>query len=167
MTAISVVLFAGSCNTKPSTGESQAITPTFNLETAKAEIEDANRRFMTVLANGDSIGIANSYTSGAKVMFAGAPSHVGKAAIQTKFSQIINSGVTKVELKTTEVFGSEALLAKGAEVTVYVSDIAVGEEKYIILWKEEDGKWKLFRDIALQFRIKIPIQAQKMSSQFS
>jgi len=39
-------------------------------------------------------------------------------------------------------------LAEEGEVTVFVGENAVAVEKYIILWKKEDGKWKLFRDIA-------------------
>jgi hypothetical protein len=46
------------------------------------------------------------------------------------------------------VFGTEDLLAEEGEVTIYVKDKAVAEEKYIVLWKKVDGKWKLFRDIA-------------------
>ena len=32
-------------------------------------------------------------------------------------------------------------------LTLYAGDQAVAEEKYIVLWKKEDGRWKLFRDI--------------------
>lgn len=120
----------------------------FDLTKAKAEIEEANKIFMALVAAGDSVGIANLYTSDAKLMFAGKPADVGRANIQTAFSQVLNSGVTKVDLKTKEVFGSEDLLAEEGEVIVYVGDMAVAEEKYIVLWKKEDGKWKLFRDIA-------------------
>ena len=135
-----------SCNEKPK--EMEQTVSDFNLTTAKKEIEAANKNFMAFIAKGDSVGIANLYTTDAKVMFAGAPSVVGRANIQTKFSSIINSGVTRINLETKEVFGTEDLLAEEGQVTVYVGDMAVAEEKYIILWKKEDGKWKLFRDIA-------------------
>lgn len=135
-----------SCTEKPK--EKEQPDTEFNLNTAKREIQDANKNFMALIAKGDSIGIANSYTTDGKVMFAGAPAVVGKANIQSLFSRIINSGVTRINLETKEVFGTEDLLAEEGQVTVYVGDKAVAEEKYIILWKKEDGKWKLFRDIA-------------------
>ena len=146
---LTVYIFAfgfQSCNEKPK--EKEQTVPEFNLTTAKTEIEEANKNFMALVAKGDSIGIANSYTKDAKVMFTGAPSVVGKANIQKLFSGIINSGVTKINLETEGVFGTQELLAEEGKVTVYVKDMAVAEEKYIILWKKEDGKWKLFRDIA-------------------
>ncbi len=139
-----------SCNnsdTSMATSAEEA-KPKFDLTVAKTEIEAANKEFMKLVAAGDSVGIANAYTTDGKVMFAGAPSVVGRANIQTTFSRIINSGVTKIDLQTKDVFGTEDLLVEEGEVTVFVGDNAVAEEKYIILWKKEDGKWKLFRDIA-------------------
>lgn len=58
-------------------------------------------------------------------MFAGAPSVVGRANNQTTFSRIINSGITKIDLQTKEVFGTEDLLVEEGEVTIFVGDNAV------------------------------------------
>ncbi len=139
-----------SCNNSDTSGatSTEQAKPKFDLTVAKTEIEAANKKFMELVAAGDSIGIANLYTDDAKLMFAGRPADVGKAAIQTTFSNIIRSGVSKINLKTIDVFGTETLLAEEGEVTVFVGDNPVAVEKYIILWKKEDDKWKLFRDIA-------------------
>lgn len=137
--------------TAPETPQPEPVeeaVPAFDLSVAKTEIEAANQLLMERLASGDSVGIANLYTAEGKVMFTGAPAVVGKANIQTLFSGIINSGVTKVDLRIVEVFGSEELLAEEGEATIFVGENAVAEEKYIVLWKKENGEWKLFRDIA-------------------
>ena len=132
--------------------------PTFHLAVAKKEIEEANRNFMDLVAKGDSVGLANSYTTDAKFMSAGAPAVVGRANIQKAMSEIIKSGITKVDLRLKEVFGTEDLIAEEGDLTLYVKDQAVAEEKYIVLWKKEDGKWKLFRDI---FNSNLPVPASK------
>ena len=119
----------------------------FDLTVAKKEIEEANRNFMDLVAKGDSVGLANAYTTDAKFMSAGAPAIVGRANIQKAMSDIVKSGITKVDLRLKEVFGTEDLMAEEGELTLYVKNDAVAEEKYIVLWKKEDGKWKLFRDI--------------------
>lgn len=148
MTAlVASVLIAGCNNAEKSAAKNESTAPAFDLSTAKKEIEAANRNFMEMLAKGDSAGIANAYTADARLMFSGMPPAVGRASIQSVFSGIINSGVTKVDIKTTEVFGTEELLAEEGMVIIYVKEKAVAEEKYIVLWKKEDGKWKLFRDI--------------------
>ncbi len=121
--------------------------PTFDLTVAKKEIEEANRNFMDLVAKGDSVGLANSYTADAKFMNAGAPAFVGRENIQRAMSGIIKSGITKLDLRVKEVFGTEELIAEEGELTLYVKNDAVADEKYIVLWKKEDGKWKLFRDI--------------------
>lgn len=121
--------------------------PTFDLEIAKKEIEEANRNFMELVANGDSIGLANSYTTDAKFMGAGAPAVVGRADIQRAMAGIVKSGITKIDLRLMEVFGTEDLIAEEGELTLYAGDQAVADEKYIVLWKKEEGRWKLFRDI--------------------
>lgn len=121
---------------------------TFDLATAKTEIEAANKQTMDAFAKGDSVAIANMYTDDAKLMFTGMPAANGKAAIQSVFGGIINSGVTKIELKTIDVWGTEDLLAEEGGVTIYVKDQVVGQEKFIVLWKKVGGQWKVFRDIS-------------------
>lgn len=103
---------------------------------------------MASFAKGDSAGVAGLYATDAKLMFPQAPSFVGRAAIQTAVSGIIKSGVTKLNFETKEVFGNEDLLAEEGEVTIYVKDVVVGVDKYIVLWKKEEGKWKMFRDMS-------------------
>ena len=147
-----------SCNntdtSKATTEESKS---TFDLAVAKKEIEEANRNFMDLVAKGDSVGLANSYTIDAKFMNAGAPAVEGRANIQTAMSEIIKSGITKLDLRLINVFGTEDLLVEEGELTLFVKDDVVGEEKYIVLWKKEDGQWKLFRDI---FNSNLPAQHQ-------
>ncbi|NIJ52686.1 YybH family protein [Dyadobacter arcticus] len=135
-----------SCTEKPKEAE-QAGTK-FDLAAAKTEIEEINKTFMASFAKGDSVGVASLYSTDGKLMFPEAPSFVGRAAIQTAVSAVIKSGVTRLNFETKEVFGNEDLLAEEGEVTVYVKDAAVAVDKYIVLWKKEDGKWMMFRDMS-------------------
>ncbi len=141
----SFIIVFQSCNEKPKDKEQSV--PEFNLATAKAEIEEANKNFMALVASGDSIGLANAYTKDAKFMSAGAPSVVGRTDIQTAMSNIVKSGITKADLRLENVYGTEDLIVEEGELTLFVGDNAVAEEKYIVVWKKEEGKWKLFRDI--------------------
>lgn len=121
--------------------------PAFDLSAAKSEIQEADRIFMDLFAKGDSIGLANLYTKDAKFMSPGAPAVVGRANIQSAMSGLFQSGITRVDLRLKEVFGNEDLLVEEGEFTLYVKDDAVADEKYIVVWKNVDGEWKLFRDI--------------------
>lgn len=145
LTLFSVAIGLQSCSEKPK--EQEVPVSEFNLETAKAEIEEANKNFMELVAAGDSVGLANLYTTDAKFMSAGAPSVVGRANIQGAMSGIVQSGITGVDLRLENVYGNEDLIAEEGELTLFAGEQAVGVEKYIVLWKKEDGRWKLFRDI--------------------
>jgi hypothetical protein len=100
----SFIIVFQSCNEKPKDKEQSV--PEFNLATAKAEIEEANKNFMALVASGDSIGLANAYTKDAKFMSAGAPSVVGRTDIQTAMSNIVKSGITKADLRLENVYGT-------------------------------------------------------------
>ena len=152
-----ILISCNNANTSK-TIEQKENKPTFDLTVAKKEIEEANRNFMNLVAKGDSVGLANAYTTDAKFMSAGAPAVVGRANIQKAMSDIVKSGITRVDLRLKEVFGTEDLIAEEGELTLYVKNDAVAEEKYIVLWKKEDGKWKLFRDI---FNSNLPTPVSK------
>jgi ketosteroid isomerase-like protein len=71
----------------------------------------------------------------------------GKKEIESAFGQMLAAGIGSASLTTVEVWGNEALVAE--EGTYTLMDKAgkeIDKGKYIVLWKMEDGKWKLFRD---------------------
>lgn len=136
-----------SCNEVAEESKETVVESTFNLTTAKAEIVAANKEFMALVAAGDSIGLANLYTQDAKFMMNGASAISGRKNIQSAMSGIIKSGISKVDLITIDVWGMENLITEEGGLSLFVGDTEVDQGKYIVLWKKEEGKWKLFRDI--------------------
>jgi len=119
----------------------------FDLAAAKKSIEEANVVFSDFVKKGDTVGVASLYTSDGKVMGSNMPAVSGRAAIQSAFSGMLSMGIAGIILTTTEVWGTEALVSE--EGTYSLSDKSgkeIDKGKYIVLWKMEDGKWKLFRD---------------------
>ncbi|MCC5926561.1 MAG: nuclear transport factor 2 family protein [Bacteroidetes bacterium] len=119
----------------------------FSLTTARAEIEKENRIFMALVSSGDAAGLADCFTADAKFMSPGAPAVVGRADIQKAMSEILESGITGLDTRVENIYGTADLIATEGELTLFVDGNAVSEEKYIALWKKEDGRWKMFRDI--------------------
>jgi len=119
----------------------------FDLVNAKKEIEAANKEFIELFAKGDSVGVANFFTIDAKSMGPNEPSHEGRNKIQTVYQGFIKDGANKLDLITTGVWGTEDMLAEEGLFTFADKDgKQLDKGKYIVLWKKEDGKWKLFRD---------------------
>jgi len=122
-------------------------TKSFDLAAAKKSIDEANAAFGDLVKKGDSTGIANLYASDAKLMGSNMPAASGKAAIQSAYNGMLGMGIGGATLTSTDVWGTESLVSE--EGTYSLSDKSgkeIDKGKYIVLWKMEDGKWKLFRD---------------------
>ena len=132
----------------------------FDMVAAKKAIEERNNLFMDLMSKSDSIGLANLYTKDAKFMIANTESVVGRTNIQSEFAGFLNSGIAKIELKTNDVWGDEKMLVSEDEWKIFTKDgTEIDHGKAIIIWKKEDGKWKLFRDI---FNSDLPVPTSKM-----
>ena len=123
--------------------------PAFDLVNAKNEIEAANAAISEIIAKGDSVGMALAFSSDGAVMLNNMPSMQGKDKLTTVWGSSIRAGVSKIELSTTEVWGDENYITEeGLYVIKTKDDVQIDKGKYIVLWKKEDGKWKLHRDIS-------------------
>jgi len=121
----------------------------FDLAAAKTAIEAANSEFGSLVSKGDSVGLAALYTSDAKFMTPNMPTASGRSAIQSAFAGLFAAmGTPGLKLTTDEVSGNEEMVS---EVGSYSMKDKNGKEidkgKSIVLWKMEDGKWKIYRDI--------------------
>lgn len=121
---------------------------TFDKEAAKKVIEERNKLFMDLFGKSDSIGLANLYTNDAKFMMANAESAVGRNNIQSAFAGFLNAGIAKIELKTVGLWGDKNMLVSEDNWKLFTKDgTEVDHGKALVIWKKEDGEWKLFRDI--------------------
>lgn len=127
--------------TKTEDGES------FNLAAAKATIDSTNKVMSENITKGDSVAMAAHYTKDAKIFPDKYPMMSGADAIKALWSGFISQGIN-LSLAADDVWGDNDLLVEEGKYTV--SDkkgTALDKGKYLVLWKLEDGKWKLFRDI--------------------
>lgn len=151
LTLIAVVLLfissIVSCSEKTPTSVETITESRFDLATAKTEIEAANKELIALLVKADSEGISKCFTKDAKFMMSGTPSISGMKNIQSTFSGLIKSGITNLDLKTTEVWGAEYLITEEGMFSLFAGETKVDYGKFIVLWKKEEGKWKLHRDM--------------------
>jgi len=120
---------------------------TGSSETHRA-IVAADQVFTDNYNRGDAAGIAALYTADATFMPPNAEFISGREAIQATFQAIMDSGVKALKLQTLEVedFGGTA-----SEVGRYTLEDGGGqvldEGKFLVIWKNVDGQWKLHRDM--------------------
>ncbi len=145
---LAVFLVAGfiySCNTEATKTETAA---GFSLDSVKAAIAASNKVFGASFATGDSVAFANCYTSDGCIYNANMPKVCGTAGIQSFLSIGYNSGLRNVVLTTEEVMGGKEAVVETGKYEVFIANnVSVEKGKFVVAWKEENGKWKMHRDI--------------------
>jgi len=123
------------------------ISPSTAQEVREA-IEAANEVFMATARKGDAAGLAALYTEEAQLLPPNADFQTGRQAIQAFWQATVDMGIKEARLETLEVepHGDTAI-----EVGTYTLYVEGGQEadvgKYIVIWKQQRGKWRLHRDI--------------------
>lgn len=113
------------------------------MSTLEKEIESRLREYENHLKNGDSIALGNMYTENAEII----PSTVGRNNIIKAFGGMIRDSITGSSFTTTHLWGNEQLLVEDGTGTWYhTNGTAVGSGRYLLVWKKDDGKWKILRD---------------------
>jgi uncharacterized protein (TIGR02246 family) len=114
----------------------------------RAAIESANARFSALAAQGDAAALANLYAKDGAVMPAGSEPVRGTQAIARFWQSALASGVAGIDLKTVEVYGEGTTAAEVGEYALRdKAGKVLDRGKYIVIWRNQDGQWKLLRDM--------------------
>jgi ketosteroid isomerase-like protein len=139
-------VFAACKNPSPAPGITK-IEPGVDSTEAAKTVAGEQQVFMDAFRKGDSIGVANVYTTDAKVMNAGMPAAEGRVSIIHFFGRIFKNGPLKITTKTLGVWNNATMIVEeGQWLMADKNGETYDHGKYLILWKMEDGKWKKFRD---------------------
>ncbi len=145
MTA-ATLLFTSCSNEPVKTTEAEA--PSLNLDSIKATIVASNKVYGECFAKGDSATFVNIYASDAVLMAPNMPKMPGRAAIGQFFSGGYKMGMRNIKIDTDEIAGSkEGIIEIGRYEVLGDKNVSFDKGKFIVIWKEEGGKWKMYRDI--------------------
>lgn len=145
---IATITAITSCTNAPEKTEPAAAVSTFSIDSAKAAIAASNKLYGECFATSDSAKFISCYTSDACIYVTNAPKMCGPQAITAFFNGAYKMGIRNLKLTTEEVTGSkEAVVETGAYELFADKGISLDKGKFIVIWKEENGKWKMHRDI--------------------
>ena len=117
-------------------------------EKFKEIIAKNNQQFVTCLAKGDASGLSNLYTKDAAFLAPNMPVVKGRENIAGVYKYMIEGGMTQMTLKTVSVWSSGPIVVEEGVYTLKSKDGQhIDTGKYMVLWKQEDGKWRIHRDI--------------------
>lgn len=137
-----------SCNNVQDKIEIEKSASSFDIKQGEASIMQSNQNLMKAFKTDDSAGVVNCFTTDAKLMCSNQPSIEGKENIRSYFSNMMRKGIAAIDLKTIKILGDSSILAE--EGTYLFSDSEkkqIDKGKYIVLWKQEAGNWRMYRDM--------------------
>lgn len=116
------------------------------------EISDAivaaNDKFMAVFKTGDAAALANLFTENGQILPPNGDFITGRKAIADIWQSIFDMGVKEIKLDIVELDEQSDTAIEISNFTLYnESGAEVNKGKYIVIWKLQDGQWKMHRDI--------------------
>jgi uncharacterized protein (TIGR02246 family) len=122
-----------------------------NTSDVRGAIDRVNRTFVDAYNRGDAGGVAAAYTDNATIMPPGSPRVSGRKGIQQFWQGAMDAGVRAVALRTDdiEVAGDMAREVGTATITMQPpsGEAQTAIAKYLVIWKRQDGEWRLHTDI--------------------
>jgi ketosteroid isomerase-like protein len=140
---ILAVFLLVSCAQKEETGK-----VSFNLAAVKEHIIEMNKTYSDRFVKNDTAFYNERYCKDAEVYSPGLPAVKGRDSIISFFYQNGTNKEAKIELPAGNFYGnSELVVEEGSYNFPDGKGGSFDKGKFIAIWKQEAGKWKLYREI--------------------
>lgn len=130
--------------------EPVAVTTTsgsVDMDKARSFIDSINAKFTEQVRNGDSVALASHYWPDAELLLSNSEPIKGKD-ILAAWGSMISMGVKDFTFSTTDITLSGDLLVETGNYEMKAADNnLIDKGKYVVVWKQQNGEWKLYRDI--------------------
>jgi len=114
-------------------------------------IQANNKKLVDAIGSGDAEAIAALYTADARLLPTNFEIMKGTQAIQAFWQGGIDMGIKGATLETLEVQVKEDIACEVGKYTLKIqvsADQTITDEgKYVVIWKLQNGSWKLDVDI--------------------
>lgn len=150
--ALSGVAFLFACNDaakNETTTVSTMDSTSFDLSREKNWVETDNAMFMDKVKKADSAGLVEHYHSDGQVMMANADP-VMRKDIGSAWGSFFRMGFKDLKVTTDELVGNNDLMVETGTYEMFGDkNMLMDKGKYVVVWKKENGKWKIYRDIPI------------------
>lgn len=113
------------------------------------EIKATYSVFSSAFLKGDAKTVASTYTTDARLLVPNTPLIVGRSNIENFWVGFIKAtGINGVSLTPLKIdMDSDTSAIEEGNFILSVDGTEVNKGKYIVIWRLEDGQWKLHQDI--------------------
>jgi ketosteroid isomerase-like protein len=118
-----------------------------DLDAVKKEIAANNAMFDQAINAMDSAAMVSLYHSEAKIYPQGM-NEIMREQMGGMTRMLSGMGIKNAVLTTSEVIGSgDVVVETGTFEMKGENSMVMDSGKYIVVWKKQDGKWKIYRDM--------------------
>lgn len=137
------ILFLVSCSVQTDINKKQ-----FDIKEVKSKIDSANLKYADRFTTNDSLWYVDRYCNDACVLPPNATKICGVDSLRKYFYGNGENKPIEMIIKATNVYGSqEAVIEEGIYDFPDGKGGSFDKGKFIAIWKEENGKWKLSNEI--------------------
>jgi len=120
----------------------------FNIVKVKQLIETNHKAYGENFAKGDAAQFAKHYAGDGCIFPTHFPKICGTGAINAFFDSAYKMGARYIQLTANEVMGGPDLVVETGNYELFIeNNISIDKGKFIVIWKQENGEWKMYRDI--------------------
>ena len=138
-----------SCNPGNSEKAEDIKTPasSFDKQWAKSFIDSVNTKISEQFSAGDSAALASYYWPDAELLLSNSETIKGKNILPA-WGSMTRMGIKEFSFSTTDITGdSEFLIETGNYEMKDEKKTLIDKGKYVVVWQQRAGEWKLYRDI--------------------
>ena len=141
------ILFAACKNPSVTDNAVASIDSASQDESVKAHIRKEASNWGDEVRRGDSTAMAAHYAADAIIMPANSEPVKG-SDILNFWGGVVRMGVKDLKLNISDISGDGDVYAETGTLELFGADNKVLDKgKYVVVWKKENGNWKMYRDI--------------------
>ncbi|HEY1114212.1 MAG TPA: nuclear transport factor 2 family protein [Chitinophagaceae bacterium] len=118
-----------------------------NLDAARQEIATNNQLWGQSFVKGDSASFIGLYHPEARIY----PPNMAMLHSRTDLGRMLagvpGSGIQSANLMTTDIISSGDLVIETGTYEMRDATKTVDRGKYMVVWKQDNGRWRIYRDI--------------------
>jgi ketosteroid isomerase-like protein len=129
------------------TAMNRAAGTNMNLDVVRQEINNSNQLWGQAFVKGDSVTMVGLYHSEARLYPPNMAMMNNRSDLGRMIAGIPRGTFQRAQITTTDVIGAQDLVVETGTYEMADASKVVDRGKYIVVWKQENGRWRIYRDI--------------------
>ncbi len=120
-----------------------------DLEAIARALREREGEYAAALARHDLDALAGLYTADAQIAAPYIPTAHGREGVRGILQRLVDADITRVSVDTRELYPVGELVCQvGSVHLAHESGVPVTVDRFMTLWKNEDGAWRIHREWA-------------------